>query len=535
MTAQYEFGPLERRGVFLGARPGQLVAGGLTATLAAAIFAMSPTPLGALVALCCITAGAVAVAIPVAGRPLEQWLPLGLRFVLARLAGAHMWLGPSHLRGHQLALAADGTVAVRDPLAPGVVRRGGVDDGEVDDADGQQRWVLGVRRVDAGDLQAPFLRGVQMLAAQWRQGEIGILKDAAHRTYVGVIAALGHSFALLDQDAKERLLTQWGAVLASVARDAGVVTRLQWLERTVPDDSEGVVRHFGEHGALPPSSPFVSSYLALLDEAGPQSQQHEVFIALQVSATRASSVIRRLRAGVDIGACEVVSRELDAFAANLRRADVEVRGILSPRMLGAMLRQACDPPAREQLAHRTAASPDVVGASPRNAFPRRTECGWSSLRTEAAYHATYWVSEWPRATVGTDWMAPLLLGTRARRTVAVVMEPCAPSMALRRIEAARIDDATTRSVRQRLGFRTTVRKQREEENVVRAEEEINEGHQVFRLSAYITVTAASVADLEEACADVEQQARQARLDVRREYGLQDEAFTYTLPLCRGLR
>jgi len=534
MTAHYEFGPLERRGVFLGCRPGQLLVGLMAATAATGVFILSPTPAGALLALGCIALGAVIVVIPIGGRPLEQWLPLGARFLTARLGGTLTWHSPSHLRGHDLVLGGGGAIGVEDPLAPGAPS-GREEIGDATAAEQDQRWVMGVRRVDSGDVQAPFLRGVQLLAARWRQGEVGVLKDARRRTYVGVIAALGRSFALLDQDAKERLLTEWGAVLASVARDAGVVTRLQWIERTVPDDSESVVRHFGEHRVLPSSSPFVSSYLALLDEAGPQSQQHEVFIALQISAARSSAVIRRLRCGVDVGACEVLSRELDAFADNLRRADVEVRGILSPRMVAAVLRQASDPPAREQLAHRTAACPEIGGASPRNALPRHTDCGWSHLRTEGAHHATYWVSEWPRATVGTDWMAPLLLGTRARRTVSVVMEPCAPSMALRRIEAARVDDATTRSLRQRLGFRTTVRKEREEENVVRAEEEINEGHQVFRVSAYITVSAGSATELEDACVDVEQQARQARLDVRREYGLQDEAFTYSLPLCRGLR
>ena len=67
-----------------------------------------------------------------------------------------------------------------------------------------------------------------------------------------------------------------------------------------------------------------------------------------------------------------------------------------------------------------------------------------------------------------------------------------------------------------------------------AEEELNEGHRHIALSAYITVTAGSARELEVACSDVEQQAGQARLDIRREFGTQDVAFTYTLPLCRGL-
>jgi hypothetical protein len=204
-------------------------------------------------------------------------------------------------------------------------------------------------------------------------------------------------------------------------------------------------------------------------------------------------------------------------------------------MLAATIRQAVDPWARQQLAHRTAAHADAVGAAPRTALPRRSLATWSTLQTEGAHHATYWVAEWPRTPVGADWMAPLLLGTHARRTVSVVMQPAAPGAALRRVEAARLDDDTTQSLRERFGFRRTVRKRREAENVMRAEEELNEGHRHIALSAYITVTAVSARELEVACGDVEQQAGQARLDVRREFGTQDVAFTYTLPLCRGLR
>src|SRR5262249_13615612 len=126
-----------------------------------------------------------------------------------------------------------------------------IEDASAGEDSAEQGWVLGVRRVDAGDAQPPYLRGVELLAARWRQGDIGVVKDGARHTYVGVIAARGRSFALLDQDAKRRLLAQWGTVLAAVARDAGAVIRVQWLERTVPDDSEAVVRFLGEHRTLP--------------------------------------------------------------------------------------------------------------------------------------------------------------------------------------------------------------------------------------------------------------------------------------------
>jgi hypothetical protein len=51
----------------------------------------------------------------------------------------------------------------------------------------------------------------------------------------------------------------------------------------------------------------------------------------------------------------------------------------------------------------------------------------------------------------------------------------------------------------------------------------------------VTVTAADVAELDRACAELEQTAHQSHLELRRLFGRQREAFTWTLPLGRGLR
>jgi hypothetical protein len=51
----------------------------------------------------------------------------------------------------------------------------------------------------------------------------------------------------------------------------------------------------------------------------------------------------------------------------------------------------------------------------------------------------------------------------------------------------------------------------------------------------VTVSAPDEEGLERACAEVEHAAQQARLELQRLYGEQDSAFTFTLPLGRGLR
>jgi hypothetical protein len=158
---------------------------------------------------------------------------------------------------------------------------------------------------------------------------------------------------------------------------------------------------------------------------------------------------------------------------------------------------------------------------------------WSRVRTDGTWHATYWISEWPRVDVNPDFLAPLLLGP-VRRSVAVVMEPLPPSQAVRQVERARTADMADSELRRRGGFLATARRAREVDVVSRREEELADGHASFRFSGYVTVTAPTREQLDDACEMTEQDAGQCRLELRRLYGDQVRALACTLPLCRGL-
>ena len=63
----------------------------------------------------------------------------------------------------------------------------------------------------------------------------------------------------------------------------------------------------------------------------------------------------------------------------------------------------------------------------------------------------------------------------------------------------------------------------------RREAELSDGHAAYRYCGYVTVTARGPEELETACGEVLQAAHQCRLELRRLYGAQDVAFTWTLP------
>src|SRR5438105_3779008 len=236
----------------------------------------------------------------------------------------------------------------------------------------------------------------------------------------------------------------------------------------------------------------------------------------------------------DVAAYMALARELEALAGQLQAADLHVEGALPPRALAQLIRLTFDPAAQAGLALRTA-NHGRQGVDPANAWPLAASTCWSSYRVESAWHRVYWVREWPRTPVGPDFMAPLLLQTRSVRTISMVMEPIPPLRARRAVEAARVADASDEHVRRRAGFVTSVRRQREQEQVLARERELADGHSDVRFSAYVLVTAPSLERLEEAGAEIEQQAGQARLELGRLDGGQDVAFTYCLPPGRGLR
>jgi hypothetical protein len=265
------------------------------------------------------------------------------------------------------------------------------------------------------------------------------------------------------------------------------------------------------------------------------TEQHELFIVLQVNASKASRAIKQA-GGKDTGACMVLARELETMARRLESAEVEVLHALGPRRLAATIRLSYDPHARANLARLDSVDPDRQGGvSPRNAWPMHTEERWGFYRTNDVVHATYWVAEWPRIEVGPDFLAPLLVQTRSMRTVSVTMEPVPPLKAMRAVGFAKTADVADEELRQKLGFLGTAKRRNQAEAVSRREQELADGHADVRFSGYLTVTADNPEALAEACGEVEHAAGQARLELQRCDGEQELTFSYTLPMGRGLK
>jgi hypothetical protein len=239
---------------------------------------------------------------------------------------------------------------------------------------------------------------------------------------------------------------------------------------------------------------------------------HDVVLAVQV----------RLARSVEVG-CAALARELGTLVRLLADADVQVESVLSADDLARQLLRTYEPTVAADAAHVPVL----------DHWPMAMEEEWSSVRVDGMVHATFWVAEWPRVEVRSDFLAPLLLGS-ARSTFSVVMAPLGPDAAVRKVEASRTADLADAELRRRGGFVSTARHARESEVLARREAELAEGHASFRYAGFVTVSASSEDELVAACDAMQHAAGQSRLVLRRLYGDQASAYACTLPLCRGL-
>jgi hypothetical protein len=498
---RYRFGPLERRGLIGSLRAPQVLVIAVSLTAGVILMRTLPAGLGIASALGLALAAVLICFWPVGGRSVEEWLPVVERHLARRVRGRHVYVSAAPQAG----------------VRPG--------------PDGRPEPVVGLPE---------SARGLELLAAPFQGEKIGVLKDRRAHTYTAALVVRVTSFGLLDRGEQESRQAGWGGVLAGLAREGSPVSRIQWIERTVPADGDDIGRYLGEaweRDAVPVDSLSMQSYLELTSTAPAITTDHELFVCLQVDAKLAWRQIKRAggKQGADAGACGVLLRELEALAERLIATDVQVVGALRPGMLATVFRVAFDPWSRPGLARLAAADDDRDGIDEAAAWPAATETSWGGYRTEGAYHATYWISSWPRIDVGAAFLSPLLLHAQMVRAIAVTIEPISPLKAIREVEAARTTDIADRDLRGRMGFIETARGRRETEAVARREEELADGHAAVRFAGYVTVSARSLEGLERHCSEIEHAAQMARLELLRLYGQQEEAFTYTLPLCRGLR
>lgn len=343
-----------------------------------------------------------------------------------------------------------------------------------------------------------------------------LILDRPAGTVTGVARLVGSGFVLDAPAEQEHKVAAWGRVLAGLCQEPAIV-RVQLIARTRPGGLAPARAWWRQHSPTP-NTPLDVALAQMLDEGFVVPYVRETFVALAVRAPRG----RGGPSGADLA---LVARHLDAFASSASAAGLRINGWLDRNELARVVRVGYDP---------AAAGHSEDGPVSFDPAPGVRE-SWRSLATASAVHATYWVSQWPRAEVHPAFLQPLLLGETAARTVTVIAEPLPTGKALREIRRAKVEYAADAAQRARIGQVEDESTRAEIADLERREAELVAGHGDLRYTGLVTVSAQDETELAQRCAGLETAAAQAMCEVRLLVGQQGLAhLAACLPLARGV-
>jgi hypothetical protein len=487
---RYEFPPPEHKHV-LGPFTGGQIAIALVTVFVAVFVIARPDPTVPRLALAAglVVAVVVPVAVPWRGRILTEWLPIAVRYGLARRSGRTDYRSAAP---HQGAAAAD----------------------------------LVVLPAEIG--------AVEFLAHPYNGGSLGVAADRRAGLYSGVLEVESPSFLLEDLARQQELMARWGGVLARLGHGSTEGHRLQWVVRSVPDDGNGIRNYLKRAQAhdLDHATAVIRSYMELVRTSGPASSEHTTLLVVQISSRHAARAIRAAGGG-DHGACAVLAEAMEAVAEGLDGCDVGVRRLLGVREYQGMIRTAFDPDALADLNVLANLHPDWEWGSDAP-WPYATEERWGYYRTaDRAWHRTFDLVL-PMTEVPADWFVPMILEGDVSRTISMTLKSVPRQQAAREVKRSLTSLQAEEERKRKLGQLHTAEDDKRSVAADRRMRELADGHGVMVYAVTVTVTAPDLATLDRACRSVEHVAGQSMCELRLVEGQQAPAFTWVLPLGRGL-
>lgn len=353
----------------------------------------------------------------------------------------------------------------------------------------------------------------------------GMVHDPTASTLTAIVAVSHPAFVLLDPGEQDRRVSSWGRVLATVCR-SGRLSMLQILERTLPDSGTGLAEWWASHGNAD-GSWASTTYAELIDRAGPAGERHATTLSLSLDMHAAARQIRTAGGGIR-GAAAVLRQEMSTLIAALRSADLAPSDWLSCGEIAVILRSAYDPAIAATLERH-----GELGQSLATAGPVAVNESWSRLRTDSAFHAVLWISEWPRSMIYPGFLAPVLLSSGIQRSFSLLCTPMRSDQAARDIRKKKTEYISDAAQRQRIGQIEDASQTAEFQDVLQQEADLTAGHGILRYTGLISVSARTADELDATVAAIEQAAIQASCETRLLVGQQAQAFTAAaLPLCR---
>ena len=372
--------------------------------------------------------------------------------------------------------------------------------------------------------------------------QIGLLHHRREKTVTAALASYGTNLILADRDVQSQRLTDWAQLLNILGSEYAEAGLIRWsvTSRAVPDTGNAAQRYLVNR-AVDTSSAAYRSLAQLTAAAAPAAQRHEIYLSVVLDIARLSGEITQA-GGTDAAIAAVVLDRLTGIESAVTEAGITTGGWLSPRAYAAIIRTQFDPDDQEVVDLRastapTGDGPTAAGVEPRLAGPVAARTiGWNTYQHDSAFSRTLWVAQMPRQLVAATWLSPLYMRTTCRRTVSLVAQPvpaAVAQLAPRREKVSRAGDEVTK---RKLRLVRTAREDDEARAVEQIDREQAAGHVRYRYALLVTVTAATLPDLDRDVRSVKRILSRAGCEAIVLAGEQDQAFAAAaLPLARGLK
>ncbi|MDH6138442.1 hypothetical protein P3T35_000419 [Kitasatospora sp. GP30] len=416
---------------------------------------------------------------------------------------------------------------------------------------GQNRFLSGAfaprnAATDEPKMDLPgILAPLAILEADSGNGDpVAVIHHQLDRTFTAVAKVRFPGIGLVDSHRRDQRVANWGELLNSQCTEGNPIIRIQALQRLVPESGAALQRWHTDHVTTDAPNVAVDITKSLLSTATLATSQREAYLAITMDATRAAGPIKAAGGG-NAGAAAVLIRHLRALTSSIASADLQVESWLNPRELAEVLRTAFDPHSSRMLAERKAAAtaaefrghevPFEAGVDPAAAGPSAAESWRGRYEHDGAVSVTYSVLNWPKNKVYSTALAPLLGEGKYRRCLNMHIEPRGPRAAEREVMQERTAREVAVSMRHKTGQIIPEAEKQALRHAEAQDQERAAGHGLVRYTAYCTVTVTDRADLEDACAALEADANQGRIELQRMWLAQDVGFAVgALPVGMGL-
>jgi hypothetical protein len=436
-------------------------------------------------------------------------------------AGAVVYVAPPVLAAGGLGLARVGG----EPLALAVVRRVRWQYGS---ARNYTRYRAAVVAEHAPAFRMPgVLAPLTLLDAEdGSGGRYGIVLDRRTGMMTPTLRVIPASTWLASREDADSWVANWGGWLASL----GFLPAVRWVTVTVDTAPE-------------PGSTLADAVAAALDPAAPPAARQIMGQLVEAAPAAAADVDTRVSITFDPKASPAAPADLTEAAAEVGRTlhglesalgtcGVTVLGRASAAEIAGVIRTAFDPAARGEV--------NRILAQPRTTRPAQ-QLGWDDAgpvgaeeepgcyRHDSGVSVTWAWHEAPRQNVTADVLARLVAPGRYPKRVSLQYRPF-PAAEATRVLDAEVSAAQFRAVyKRRTGRDETARDSYDQSRARQAAAEEAAGAGVCLVSLYVTVTAASAADLPRAAAETEAAAESSRIRLRRMTYAQAAGWAATLP------